>query len=142
MTLKLLIDLTVRAPENGLLSELGSSGLETVAYSSSNPYNGRPSARLTAGGGSLPHRVNLTYLSMKNELPVAANASMAVLLLMPYLAQVVERASREVNVLNSSQVALLSMVSDTPLRGSEIAKRLGISRAAVTEAARRLEADR
>ena len=31
--------------------------METVAYSSSNPYNGRTFARLTAIGGGLPHRV-------------------------------------------------------------------------------------
>ena len=36
--------------------------METVAYSSSNPYNGRTFARLTAIGGGLPHRVkNLGY---------------------------------------------------------------------------------
>ena len=29
--------------------------METVAYSSANPYNGRTSARLTAIGGGLPH---------------------------------------------------------------------------------------
>ncbi len=79
---------------------------------------------------------------MKPEPSVAVTASMTVLQLMPYLAQIVERAAREANTLSMSQAAMLSMVSDTPLRGSEIAKRLGVSRAAVTEAAQRLETGR
>ncbi len=79
---------------------------------------------------------------MKHEPPVAIGASAAILRLMPYLAQVVQRATREANTLSTSQAAMLSMVIDAPLRGSEIAKRLGVSRAAVTEAAQRLETDR
>ena len=48
------VGLALPLSHDGLLSELGSSRLETVSYSSPYPYNGRTSARLTARGGGLP----------------------------------------------------------------------------------------
>ena len=54
---------------------------------------------------------------MKHEPPVAIGASAAILQLMPYLAQVVQRATREANTLSTSQAAMLSMVIDAPPPG-------------------------
>ena len=48
------VGLALPLSHDGLLSELGSSSLETVSYSSPDPYHGRTSARLTARGGGLP----------------------------------------------------------------------------------------
>ena len=48
------VGLALPRSHDGLLSELGSSCLETVSYSSPDPYHGRTSARLTTRGGGLP----------------------------------------------------------------------------------------
>ena len=67
------------------------------------------------------------------------DAAEATLKVMPYLAQAAEKATREAGTLTAQQAGMLFMLTESPLRGSQIAERWGVSRAAVTEAAQRME---
>ncbi len=79
---------------------------------------------------------------MENGPDLAVGAATAVLRVMPYLAQATDKATRDAATLSPAQAGMLFMLTERPLRGSEIAARWGVSRAAITEAAQRMEKKR
>lgn len=70
---------------------------------------------------------------------LALEAATALLRVVPWVQQVAERAAREADTLSAARVRMLMVLTEGSRRGSEIAERWNITRAAVTESAASLE---
>jgi DNA-binding MarR family transcriptional regulator len=74
-------------------------------------------------------------------LPLPAQAATALLQIVPYVQRVAEQAVKEAGALSAARVRMLLVLTEGSRRGSEIAERWGITRAAVAESAAALERD-
>ncbi|MGC4120105.1 MAG: winged helix DNA-binding protein [Myxococcales bacterium] len=75
------------------------------------------------------------------SLPLPQEAAMTLLQLMPWLQRSADEAVRKAGALTPPRVRMLMVLTEGSRRGSEIAERWNISRAAVAEAAAALERD-
>ena len=74
-------------------------------------------------------------------LPLPQEAALSLLVLMPWLQRNADEAARKAGAPTAPRARMLMVLTEGSRRGSEIAERWGISRAAVAEAAVSLERD-